>query len=271
MTKAAFGLHIERTSVPTVDHRLANASIAQEMKTRAQLAASTTLTTALFTVTHDKAQNTFAVVAPSEITNYFKTNAEAIGAFNIYSDLCVYKVTIQDYDPTLNKLQNQTINWGWIYPPHGTTDSRSDIQSKLQNLGNKTDIEITQVTQTTDTVSGMTEAKFRFEFEVGSNFSPFGLYKFAKINLAAGESKVLLNPEVCDNYGVHRECLKLLNDRSETMNLTADVYCCRCATAWLSVNQGRDPKISTDCCWAGNHGLVITRYGLGGDFARTGR
>jgi hypothetical protein len=104
MIKAAFGLRIERTSVPTADHRLASASIALELKDRAQLAAATTLTTALFTVTHDKAQNTFAVVAPSEITDYFKVNAEAIGAFNIHSDLCVYKVTIQDYDPKLNKL-----------------------------------------------------------------------------------------------------------------------------------------------------------------------
>ena len=225
MIKAAFGLRIERTSVPTADHRLASASIALELKDRAQLAAATTLTTALFTVTHDKAQNTFAVVAPSEITDYFKVNAEAIGAFNIHSDLCVYKVTIQDYDTKLNKLQNKTINWGWIYPPHGTTDSKSDIQSKLQTLGNKTDIKITQVVQTKDKLSGMTEAKFRFEFEVGNNFSPFGLHKFAKITLSAGESKVLLNPEVCENYGVHRECLKLLNGRSGTMNLTADMYC----------------------------------------------
>ena len=64
----------------------------------------------------------------------------------------------------------------------------------------------------------MTEPKFRFEFEVGGNLSPFGLYKFAKINLSAGGSKVLLNPEVCDNYGVHRECHKLLNGRRGTMN-----------------------------------------------------
>ena len=109
--------------------------------------------------------------------------------------------------------------------PHGTADSTSDIQSKLQTLGNKTDIKITQVVQTTDKISGMPEPKFRFDFEVGSNFSPFGLYKFAKINLSAGESKVLLNPEVCENYDVHRECLKLLNGRSETVNLTADKYC----------------------------------------------
>ena len=34
MIKAAFGLHIERTSVPTADHRLASASIALEMKDR---------------------------------------------------------------------------------------------------------------------------------------------------------------------------------------------------------------------------------------------
>ena len=71
----------------------------------------------------------------------------------------------------------------------------------------------------------MTEAKFRFEFEVGKNFSPFGLHKFAKITLSAGESKVLLNPEVCENHGAHRECLKLLNGCSGTMNLTADMYC----------------------------------------------
>ena len=105
------------------------------------------------------------------------------------------------------------------------TDSKNDIQSKLQNLCNKADIKVLTVTQTMDKISGMTKPEFRFEFEVGSAFSPFQLYKITKITLSAGESKVLLNPEVCVNYGVHRECLKLLNGRSGTMNLTADVYC----------------------------------------------
>jgi hypothetical protein len=78
-------------------------------------------------------------------------------------------------------------------------------------LCNKADIKVVTVTQTMDKISGMTKPEFRFEFEVGSAFSPFQLYKIAKITLSAGESNVLLNPEVCENYGVHRECLKLLN------------------------------------------------------------
>ena len=225
MPKSVFGLQVIRTTDPSADHRLAVTAVAQEVKDRAQEAATTTLTNALFTVTYDKAQTAFAVVAPDEITGYFKTNAAAIGEFLVRSDHCVYKVTITDYDPNFKALRNTSIFWGWIYPPHGTTDSKNDIQSKLQNLCNKADIKVLTVTQTMDKISGMTKPEFRFEFEVGSAFSPFQLYKIAKITLSAGESKVLLNPEVCVNYGVHRECLKLLNGRSGTMNLTADVYC----------------------------------------------
>ena len=126
--------------------------------------------------------------------------------------------------PNFKALRNTSIFWGWIYPPHGTIDSKNDIQSKLQNLCNKADIKVVTATQTMDKISGMTEPEFRFEFEVGSAFSPFQLYKIAKITLSAGESKVLLNPEVCENYSVHRECLKLLNGRNGTMNLTLQDY-----------------------------------------------
>ena len=71
----------------------------------------------------------------------------------------------------------------------------------------------------------MTKPEFRFEFEVGGNFTPFNLYKIVKITLSAGDNKVLLNPEVCDKYGVHRECVKvLLNGHTGQLNLSAGKY-----------------------------------------------
>ena len=69
MPKSVFGLQVIRTTDPSADHRLAVTAVAQEVKDRAQEArATTTLTNALFTVTNDKAQTAFAVVAPDEIT-----------------------------------------------------------------------------------------------------------------------------------------------------------------------------------------------------------
>ena len=111
MPKSVFGLQVIRTTDPSADHRLAVTAVAQEVKDRAQEAATTTLTNALFTVTYDKAQTAFAVVAPDEITGYFKTNAAAMGEFLVRSDLCVYKVTITDYDPNFKALRNTSIFW----------------------------------------------------------------------------------------------------------------------------------------------------------------
>lgn len=54
-------------------------------------------------------------------------------------------------------------------------------------------------------------------------FTPLNHYKIASISLSTEESKVLTNPEMCENYGVHRECLKFLDGR--TPGLTADKYC----------------------------------------------
>ena len=116
MPKSVFGLQVIRTTDPSADHRLAVTAVAQEVKDRAQEAAITTLTNALFTVTYDKAQTAFAVVTPDEITGYFKTNAAAMGEFLVRSDLCVYKVTITDYDPNFKALRNTSIFWGWTSP-----------------------------------------------------------------------------------------------------------------------------------------------------------
>ena len=66
---------------------------------------------------------------------------------------------------------------------------KAAVLTKYSNLARRRchqDIKGRKANETTDKISGMTKPEFRFEFEVGGNFTPFNLYKIAKITLSAG-------------------------------------------------------------------------------------